>query len=144
MNEDVSDTVRRLLELNRLEDELEQLKLHGEPSADTLALIESLRANISVSVLMQHDRLRARGRKSLAAARHGVCSGCHMSLPVGTVNELKRQDHVATCDNCGRFVFSLPKKQRPPQQPELLKSSAGIGPATARRSREEGTIAGVR
>ena len=105
MSEHVSDTVRRLLDLNRLEDELEQLKLQGEPSADTLALIESLRANISVSVLMQHDRLRARGRKSLAAARHGVCSGCHMSLPVGTVNELKRQDRAATCDNCGRFVF---------------------------------------
>ena len=105
MNAHFSDTVQRLLKLNRLEDELEQLQLHREPSADTLALIESLRANISLTVLIQHDGLRAHGRKSLAEAQHGLCSGCHVSLPVGTVSELERGDHIVTCGNCGRFVF---------------------------------------
>jgi predicted nucleic acid-binding Zn-ribbon protein len=68
-------------------------------------LIESLRANIPLNLLLQHDRLRVRGRRSVASVNHGVCSGCHMSLPSGTIMEVKRESALVKCDYCGRFLL---------------------------------------
>lgn len=77
----------------------------GRSALDSEALIESLRANIPLNVLLQHDRLRARGRQSVASVNHSVCSGCHMSLPSGTMMEVKRESALVKCDYCGRFLF---------------------------------------
>lgn len=101
----VSDTHRRLVELNRLEDESAAGRKPDRSRRDREALIESLRASVSPNVLVQHDRLRARGRRSIAEIRRGVCSACHMTLPVGTLAEAKRLSALLRCDHCGRFVM---------------------------------------
>jgi hypothetical protein len=105
MNTFVADTIARLIELNRLEDRLEEIKTNQEKSSDVQVLIESLRANISVTVLMNHERLRVRGRRSIAEVQHGVCSGCHMSLAIGNIHSLHRGEELLKCGNCGRYVF---------------------------------------
>lgn len=103
--EQVADLRQKLEQLNRLEVDGEATRRSGRSTLDSEALIESLRASIPLQVLLQHDRLRARGRQSVAEARHGVCSGCHMSLPSGTMLEVKRVTALAKCDYCGRFLF---------------------------------------
>ena len=67
--------------------------------------MESLRAKIPLGVLTHHDRLRSRGRQSVAEVRHGVCSGCHMSLPTGLQAEIQRESTLLECKTCGRFIF---------------------------------------
>jgi len=103
--EQFADFRRKLEQLNRLESEGATTRRSGRSALDSEALIESLRANIPLNVLLQHDRLRARGRQSVAEVRHGVCSGCHMSLPSGTLSEVKRESALVNCDYCGRFIF---------------------------------------
>ena len=71
------DIVQRLLELQSLEERLEQFQRSKEKTADVQALIESLRSNLPVSVLIDHDRMRKKGKASVAQVRHGVCSACH-------------------------------------------------------------------
>jgi predicted nucleic acid-binding Zn-ribbon protein len=105
MNDYVADMRQRLVQLNRLEDQTGESQRRRDQSLDDEVLIESLRANISASVLLHHYRLRARGRRSVAEIRHGVCSGCHMALPIGTQAEVKRQTALLKCENCGRFIF---------------------------------------
>ena len=105
MNDNVADMRQRLVQLNRLEDQIGESQRRRDQSLDDELLIESLRANISANVLLQHYRLRARGRRSVAEIRHGVCSGCHMALPLGTQAEAKRQTALLKCENCGRFIF---------------------------------------
>ncbi len=105
MNDDVADTHRRLAQLNRVQDELESCHRWGDKCASDDAIIESLRANICPTVLVHHDRLRSHGRKSIAEVRNGVCSACHMSLPVGTVAGLKHQMKILRCTNCGCYIF---------------------------------------
>ena len=34
------------------------------------------------------------------------CTGCFMTLPIGTLRELKSSDTVLTCDNCGRILYA--------------------------------------
>jgi len=110
--EQFADLQQKLEQLNRLEDEGAMTRRSGRSALDSEALLESLRANIPLSVLLQHDRLRARGRQSVAEVRHGVCSGCHMSLPIGTLSEVKRESSIVKCDYCGRFVFLADEDRR--------------------------------
>jgi len=79
MNDYVADTRKRLTELNRLENEGVVSRKSRHSPLNSEALIESLQASISPSVLMHHDRLRSRSRQSVAEVRHGVCSGCHIA-----------------------------------------------------------------
>ncbi len=105
MNDYVADMWQRLVELNRLEDQFEASQTRPNDSLEDEALILSLRANISLSALVHHDRLRARGRTSVAEVRHGVCAGCHMGLPMGTAAAVKHPSTLLKCENCGRFIF---------------------------------------
>jgi hypothetical protein len=105
MNDDVADAHRRLAQLNRIQDQLENYHRWGDKCASDDAIIESLRANISPMVLVHHDVLRSRGKKSIAEVHNGVCSGCHMSLPISTVAALKHQVELIKCTNCGRYIF---------------------------------------
>ena len=125
MNTFVADTIARVVELSRLEDRSDELKTNHEKSSDVQALIESLRANISVAVLMNHDRLRARGRQSIAEVQHGVCSGCHVSLAIGNLHSLQRGEELQKCGNCGRYVY-------------LAAEDSSAGESTAAKRRREG------
>lgn len=100
----VDDTVARLLELQSLEERLEEFRRDHEKCADVLALIESLRANLPVTALINHDRMHKQGKASVAAVRHGVCSGCHLTLAVGNVHAL-RAGTLHRCGNCGRYLY---------------------------------------
>jgi predicted nucleic acid-binding Zn-ribbon protein len=105
MKDYVADMRERLEQLNQVEEQLEDSRTWTNEGPGDGAILESLRAAISPSVLVHHDRLRARGRKSVAEVRNGVCSGCHMGLPLGTVAAVKHQSTLLKCENCGRFIF---------------------------------------
>ena len=117
----VHDVVRRLLELHALEERLATFKRSRKNTSDVKALIDSLRANISLPVLIDHDRLRARGKRSVAEVRHGVCSGCHLGLAVGNVNALKT-NVLRRCGNCGRYLYLVEEESEPAPPPVPAKT----------------------
>ena len=117
----VADTLRQLTELNRLENEVALCQAEGRSTLQNDALIESLHASMSLSVVMLHDLLRLRGRQSVAEVRHGVCSGCHMALPSGLLAEVQRQTTLTKCQTCGRFIFLAVETPAPAPTPEPPK-----------------------
>jgi predicted nucleic acid-binding Zn-ribbon protein len=70
------------------------------------SLIESLRAKLPVGVLALHDKMRAKGKRSVAGVRRGVCSGCHLALGVGNVAAVRAKE-LRRCGNCGRYVYMV-------------------------------------
>ncbi len=110
MKKFIHETVGKILELQALEERLKVFQRNHEKSADTQALIESLRANISVTVLLEHERMRSRGKRSTAEVRHGVCTGCHLRLGIGNAAALKRGE-LRRCGNCGRFLYLVAGEQ---------------------------------
>ncbi len=104
--------VSRLLELHALEERLATSRKSREKTSDVKALIDSLRGNMPVSLLMDHDRLSARGKRSVAEVRHGVCSGCHIALGVGNAHEIKTGS-LRRCGNCGRFLYVVDEENEP-------------------------------
>lgn len=64
--------------------------------------IERLRALLPATVLGHHDRMVARGKRSLAMVSGGVCGACRLQLPVG--HRIGRSNDLDVCDNCGVFL----------------------------------------
>jgi predicted nucleic acid-binding Zn-ribbon protein len=93
--------------------ELQNLEL-GETTKTPEIL--ALRKNIPSKALMQYDRLQSRGKKGVALVRNGVCSGCHIRVPIGKINSLILGASVLTCDSCGRFLYISP------EQAEMVES----------------------
>ena len=47
----------------------------------------------------------ALGRKGVAPVRHGVCSGCHIRVSIGTLASLVYPKDLYLCDSCGRYLL---------------------------------------
>ena len=85
--------------------ELQSLEFEETIQPNTEKRIASLRAKIPAPILAHYDRLCARGKKGVALLHHQICTGCHMSVPLGVILELNRHEDVRCCDNCGRYLY---------------------------------------
>ena len=118
MNSRIQDTVRRLMELHTLEERLGVFGPKEEKAAEVQAGIAALRARLPATALAHHDRLRGRGKRSVAEVRRGVCCGCHLGVASGLLAEVRRVGALHKCDNCGRFLYLVEEEE---DEPELKK-----------------------
>ena len=129
----MKELMQKLLELQTLE--------FSETNDDnSSAMIAEFRRAIPAPILGHYDRLRARGKKGLAAVRHQVCTACHMRQPLGVILTLKQGQDVQLCHNCDRYLY-LPAEElesflttpidTQPQRPRRRRKSSQM-PATAK------------
>jgi hypothetical protein len=110
--------IERLLELQ----ELQMGPRAGAP--ENGPTIEALRKGIPEPILAHYDRLVVRGKKAVALVRHGVCTGCQMKLATGVHASLLRDNDIAMCDNCARYLLIAPELP-PPEPPAAPKKPTG-------------------
>ena len=67
---------------------LQTLEFGETKDARTTTTVAELRTKIPAPILAHYDRLRARGKKGLAAVRNQVCTSCHMQLNLAVVMTL--------------------------------------------------------
>ena len=84
---------------------LQALEFNESSEKKTEEKMAELRAKIPPPILAHYARLAARGKKGVALVRNQVCTGCHMRLPIGTINTLMQGQDVQLCDTCGRYLF---------------------------------------
>ena len=85
---------------------LQQLVLPATPAtAKSEARIRELRAKVPAPILAHFDRMIALGRKGVAPVRHGVCSGCHIRVSIGTLASLVYPKDLYLCDSCGCYLL---------------------------------------
>jgi hypothetical protein len=84
---------------------LQALEFGDRSSGGENAEVATLRTQIPPQILGHYDRLRARGKKGIAVIRNQVCTGCHMRLPIGTINTLMQGSDIQLCDTCGRYLY---------------------------------------
>lgn len=71
--------------------------------------ISRLRLRIPGAILSRHDHLIGRGRRSIAPVINGVCSACHLRLPIGYLAGLRGSPELGTCAHCGTYVSLEPQ-----------------------------------
>lgn len=110
---------------------LQALEFNPPSKEDTSTQMAELRAKIPAQILGHFDRLIARGKKGVAVVRNQVCTGCHMRLPIGTINTLMQGTDVQLCDSCGRYLY-LPD----PAENQFVEAMAATKPAPKQRKRK--------
>jgi predicted nucleic acid-binding Zn-ribbon protein len=69
-------------------------------------------ARLDRQTLSIYERVRkGRGGQAVVRVSDGrqACSGCYKTLPPQRIQELKRQDQIITCQNCGRILIWVPE-----------------------------------
>jgi len=92
---------------------LQALEFNPTAEPGTPAQMAEIRALVPPQILGHYDRLVARGKKGVAVVTDQVCTGCHMRLPIGTINTLMQDLDIQLCDTCGRYLYlpSAPESQ---------------------------------
>ncbi len=92
-----------------IEREKEELVTELKNKEDLIPATERAREDIATrlgpSLLSRYERI-AKGKAGLAvvALRKGACGGCFTALPPQTLNEVKRNNRLITCEHCGRVL----------------------------------------
>jgi uncharacterized protein len=111
------------LKAESAEIEKEKAEARARSEADEKELAEwttkrnQLRAKISPDVLENYDRVVAVRKTGLAEARDQKCSGCNVMLRPQKYDELRGNQHIITCESCGRILFYDPAHEAPPAAP---------------------------
>ncbi|MCC6353289.1 MAG: hypothetical protein IT577_05345 [Verrucomicrobiae bacterium] len=96
-----------LRELNELEPK--RAKNPGKNPSDRqktlLRRIDAVRAQLPGPILSHHDRIRARGKSSVAAVKHWVCCNCFLQVPSGSRANLITLDDLPICEHCGSYLY---------------------------------------
>jgi predicted nucleic acid-binding Zn-ribbon protein len=67
---------------------------------------QELISRIKPSILAQYQKLLAsKNGIAMAEARNEACSGCYMSIPPQVFVNVKKNESIITCPNCGRILF---------------------------------------
>ncbi len=99
---DMEELLKAFDEQARAEEE--QLALHR-------AERERLMNELPKAMSTLYKRISARIRDGIAVAqiRNGACSACFMALRPQVIADVRRGDHVITCDNCNRILYAAPR-----------------------------------
>ncbi len=94
----------------RVNEEIAQLEERGKNLAARIEEIKadraSVAANISADDLGIYDRLmKSKGNAAIVPAENGICGGCHMKLVTATLNDLRADDRIVHCEQCGRILY---------------------------------------
>lgn len=128
---DSKTVIERLREVIALECKVEALGDNGVSVGKALAQeMTEARALIPTAILGHHDRMHARGKKSVAAVRNGVCGACHLHLPISHAISLNPTHDLEVCDNCGVFLYV-----EPTTQPEVNPLVSSRRPSAAKRTK---------
>ena len=77
----------------------EKLKVLRQKVADEAAKLAS-------ADYEEYKNIKSHVTPPMALLMNNQCSGCFMSLSIGTIREMKSSDKLTLCDNCGRILYS--------------------------------------
>ncbi len=90
--------------------ELSILQEKMDSVGSKIGIKEGERSNIAVRVpkrvMMVYERVRkVRGGTVVVPVRKRACGACYKALSPHRIQELKRNDQIIVCDNCGRLLI---------------------------------------
>jgi hypothetical protein len=134
----MNDLLQNLLKLQALD-------FTDPPPKNAAAQAAAIRALIPDPILGHYDRLVVRGKKGVAIVRNQVCTGCHMRLPIGTINTLMQGQDIQLCDTCGRYLSLEIQVEAQPAEPAPVVAEVEPAPAppakAARKPRKRKAVA---
>jgi predicted nucleic acid-binding Zn-ribbon protein len=104
------ETMAALSELQELELVLAESAIIHPPSGqdkrreDLQAQCLQVRQTVPEEILKRYDQLRRRGM-AVSHEVGGICSCCHLRVPLGDLQRMRNGKMPWVCPNCGLFVL---------------------------------------
>lgn len=84
----------------------EKMDSIGDKVSEKRSSRQEIIHNISAPVMSTYERVRkGRGGRAVVVVKKKACSSCFKSLTPKKIQEIKRADHVHTCDYCGCLLY---------------------------------------
>ena len=84
----------------------EKMDSIGDKVSEKRGSREEIIHNISAPVMSTYERVRkGRGGRAVVVVKKKACSSCFKSLTPKKIQEIRRADHVHTCDYCGCLLY---------------------------------------
>jgi predicted nucleic acid-binding Zn-ribbon protein len=95
-----------------IRDQLDRLEATSVATAARLKELESDHAQLAEKVdpdaLFLYERLFAKkGDAAVVALEHEICSGCHMKVPTQIASQVRGDQALTQCPNCGRILYRV-------------------------------------
>lgn len=100
-------------ELNKLKANYEAKKVELKKTVDeidkTIAKLKKEQKpfypKIDNDLLQKYNNWRKKGLFLLSVVKGNVCSGCNLTIPQQTINEVNKNEKIVTCGSCGRILY---------------------------------------
>jgi uncharacterized protein len=67
--------------------------------------IEEMEGSLSPQIRSRYKRLADSRGRAIVPVIGGTCYGCFVSIPTALASRVDRNEDLAHCDNCGRFLY---------------------------------------
>jgi predicted nucleic acid-binding Zn-ribbon protein len=84
-----------------------------------------LTTGVNESTMAHYDRVMRQRKSAIAEARDQKCMSCFVMMRPQTWQELRTNEHIITCNSCGRILYFDPASEvaAPPPEPAKKKKS---------------------
>jgi mannitol/fructose-specific phosphotransferase system IIA component (Ntr-type) len=95
------------------------------------AAIDTLLGELPAEISQRYLALQRRFPLAVVPLARGVCTGCGLSVPHATVNDLQAARQIHPCPHCGRFMYFV---ELPPRGAPAVRQKGPPRPGIARFS----------
>jgi predicted nucleic acid-binding Zn-ribbon protein len=93
-----------------IRDQLTRLEQSNATTANRLKDLEAdhaqLAGNVDADALYLYQRLFAKkGDAAVVPLEHEICGGCHMKVPTQVASQVRGDQALTQCPNCGRILY---------------------------------------
>jgi hypothetical protein len=79
----------------------------GEARAILEEKIGELVGQLSLAIRARYEQIAPSRDRVVVPVIHGVCYGCFVSIPTATAGDRDVHQDLASCQNCGCFIYVL-------------------------------------
>lgn len=104
----LTERERQVIDNNQKQLEILQDKINsiGEKVSSKEASRQEVVSSIPRATLSAYERIRrGRGGRAVVVVKKRACSSCFKSLTPKKIQEIRRDDGIQACDNCGCLLF---------------------------------------
>lgn len=107
--------IKYLIELQRADSQIYAFELYESTQTNKHESVleeykkyrETLEKKINPDILGFYEHIKEKyAGRALSKIDNYTCSACHIAIPKMTVYEVRRQNQILTCFNCGRILFT--------------------------------------
>ncbi|MGC9056279.1 MAG: PTS sugar transporter subunit IIA [Candidatus Saccharicenans sp.] len=109
-------------------DKLEELKKHRD----------LIREELDQSLLARFDLLMDRYGYAVAEVIDGVCQSCNINLSTQMASAIEGSNDIYVCENCGKYLISAGKKEKPVREKEEKQKKEEKGKAEKEKVEKAG------